>query len=101
MKTRYLLAAMVAALALAVSAPAFAKSVKGVVKSLDPQSDMFVVDPEEEGDSPLTFTIPEGKNFGDLMLDIEVGDDVLIEFDLGVCADDPDCDGVATEIEEL
>lgn len=101
MKSRYLLAGLTAATLMAISFPAAAAQVKGVVKSIDPQGVMFVIDPEEEGDSLLTFTVPEGVDFDDFIDGIEVGTDVLIEFDPDVCGDKPDCIDQATDIEEL
>jgi len=100
MKSRYLLAGLTAATLLALNFPAAAEQVKGVVKNIDLPGDMFVIDPEESDDL-MTFTVTEGTEFAEFLDDVEVGDEVMIEFDPDFCGDNPDCVDQATDIEEL
>jgi hypothetical protein len=100
MKSRYLLAGLAATSLLALSFPAAADQVKGVVKNIDLPGDMFIIETDDNSD-PLTFTVSEGTEFEDFIGDIEVGDEVMIEFDPDFCGDNPDCVDPATDIEEL
>ncbi len=100
MKSRDWLAGLAAASLLALSFPAAAEQVRGVVKTIDLPGDMFVIETDDNAD-PLTFTVPKGTEFDDFIGDVEVGDEVMIEFDPDFCGDNPDCIDPATEIEEL
>ncbi len=100
MKSRDSITGLAAAFLLVLSLPAAAEQVKGVVKTIDLPGDMFIIETDDNSD-PLTFTVPEGSQFEDFLGDVEVGDDVMIEFDPDFCGDNPDCVDPATDIQEL
>lgn len=101
MKPSYMLIGLVSAVTLALSSPSFADQVRGVVTKIDIPGDMFVIETEGDEDEGLTFTVGDDVEFADFIGDIEVGDEVTVEFDPDECGDDADCIDEAVSIDSL
>jgi len=101
MKPHILAGALTTAMVLAASTAVLAGQVAGVVSEIDRQAEVFVVEGEDDTVERRTFTAPDTMDFEEFIGDLEVGDEIRIEFNSDLCADDSACINVPTAMEIL